>query len=113
MLGRTTLAAAEGRQLVARLKESLWEPGGQSPACFNPRHAIRAALGGRTVELVICFECVKTRVFLDGIEDREWMPHGREPEPFFNAALKAAGVPLAPTAEEQMEAIRRMLERQK
>jgi hypothetical protein len=25
--------------------------------CFNPRHAIRATHDGKTVELVICFEC--------------------------------------------------------
>jgi hypothetical protein len=95
VLGRTTVKGKQGRDLVSAFKESLWEEGGMSPACFNPRHGIRARLGGKTVDLLICFECVKTKVFVDGIDDRRYLPHGRAPESGFDAVLKAANVPLA------------------
>jgi hypothetical protein len=31
--------------------------GGVPPACFKPRHGIRASLGGKAVDLLICFDC--------------------------------------------------------
>jgi hypothetical protein len=36
----------------------------QSAACFNPRHDIRATHEGKTVDLVICYECFSLQVFL-------------------------------------------------
>src|SRR5206468_2924 len=99
ILGRMTVKGAESQRLVATLKESLWEEGGKSPSCFNPRHGIRATLRGKTVDLVICFECVKTKVFIDGIEETGYLPHGRAPETVFDGVLRTASVPLARDVE--------------
>ncbi|MBL8859946.1 MAG: hypothetical protein JNL28_15670 [Planctomycetes bacterium] len=43
------------------------ESDGRAAACFNPRHGIRAVYEGRTLELVICFECLSMQVFGDAL----------------------------------------------
>lgn len=57
ILGTTRISDSATRdQLIKGLFGSL-QPEGPRSACFNPRHAIRAMRGGKTVDVVICFEC--------------------------------------------------------
>ncbi len=37
--------------------------------CFEPRHAIRATIKNRQLDLVICFECVEVQAWLDGDQE--------------------------------------------
>ncbi|MBN9122709.1 MAG: hypothetical protein J0I06_26790 [Planctomycetes bacterium] len=40
--------------------------GDKGARCFVPRHGVRAVHGGKTYDLVICFECGWVYVFVDG-----------------------------------------------
>jgi hypothetical protein len=39
---------------------------GIAAGCFNPRHGLRLKGGGKSVDLVICFECLQVEVFVNG-----------------------------------------------
>ena len=67
--------------------------------CFNPRHGIRATAGGKTVELVICYECLSMKVYVDGKAKRAVLTTS-SPAIVFNQALKDAKVPLPKQAKE-------------
>ena len=67
--------------------------------CFEPRHGIRLARVGETTDLVICFECLEIHMYSeDGTRSVFLMT--RSPAAVFNQALRDAGLPIAPGAEE-------------
>lgn len=79
--------------LVKSLVQGMSEAKGIPPACFNPRHGIRAAQGGEKVDLLICFECSALYEFAKTTN------YGRtsySPAKVFNEALKRANLPIAP-----------------
>jgi hypothetical protein len=94
VLGKTTISDPTKRsELLARLDAGIADQG-KGAKCFDPRHAIRATYAGKTVDLVICFECGWVYVYLDGKEvKQEEVNSGIQPT--FDEALTAAGVPLA------------------
>lgn len=54
---KVKVAKGEDREaLVEALNKGL-VPDGPVAGCFNPRHGIKASHEGKTVTLVICFEC--------------------------------------------------------
>src|SRR3954464_14153657 len=54
VLGSTTITGGEERkEVLDALKQSL-EGKGDPGNCFDPRHAIRAAYEGHTVEILVC-----------------------------------------------------------
>ena len=62
--------------------------------CFNPRHGIRATHDGKTVELVICFECSSFDIYSGSegsVEKTKHLLVGKSPEATFNKVLKDAG----------------------
>ena len=63
-------------------------------ACFIPRHGIRMTSGRDTVDLVICFECLSVNVYVNDKREKGFLTT-RDPQPTFDAVLKAAGVKLA------------------
>jgi len=82
------------RALVVGVEESL----SIVVACFNPRHGIRVGSGNRTTDFVICFECLRVRVYVDG-KEIESFPTSGSPEKEFDEVLLDAAVPLAPKWE--------------
>jgi hypothetical protein len=82
-------------EVVAALKRGIAENEGWVADCFDPRHGIRAARGGESVELVVCFECAQVYIYPDGKWGGSVLVTG-SPEPVFDRILSAAGVPLAP-----------------
>ena len=70
----------------------------QSAACFNPRHGIRATHDGKTVDLVICFECFSLQVFLG--DTKAGALTTDSPPPTFDRVLRKAKVPLPPKTGE-------------
>jgi hypothetical protein len=62
--------------------------------CFIPRHGIRATHDGKTVELVICFEC--SQLWVHQGDAKDWMTIGKEPQSVFDKLLTEAGIELAP-----------------
>lgn len=99
ILGKT---AVMNKDVKSRLLESLVkgikESKNRAALCFDPRHGIRAAHAGRTLDLVICFECGHVYIYLDGAQ-QESLTTTRSPEPIFDQVLKDAKVPLAPKAK--------------
>jgi hypothetical protein len=65
------------------------------PDCFNPRHGIRATYQGKTVDLVLCFECDQIMVY-EGESNVAQVFTDGSPQRVFDKVLKDAGVPLAP-----------------
>jgi hypothetical protein len=92
VLGKTTLSGDEKRAIVKALQKGIAASDGSAAACFNPRHGIRATHDGKTVELVICFECLSIDGWTDGT--RFSVLTDRGPEATFNEALKDKGVEL-------------------
>lgn len=90
------------RRLTVALNRGLAENGGwfgprRSGLCFRPRHGIRAVRGGRTIDLLICFECYQVRV-LDG-PDRtvgRTLPVSGTPRGVFDEVYGALGLSIAP-----------------
>jgi len=94
VLGKTTVKEAEARKkLLSALEKNIAE-GKRGAKCFDPRHAIRATLDGKAVDLLICFECGWVYVYHDGKQlARLEMDTAGQPD--FDKVLRDAGVPLA------------------
>jgi hypothetical protein len=52
----------ERAELLGALYKGISDSDGMVAMCFNPRHGIRATVGGETVDLVICFECLSIEI---------------------------------------------------
>lgn len=102
VLGRTVLREEKDRQkVVAAVKKGIGDSGFYV-GCFNPRHGIRATRNGKTVDLVICFQCLNTRVYEGKVQSG--VPTVRVAEPVLDKFLRDAGVKLAPMAEDEIDA---------
>jgi hypothetical protein len=67
VLGKVSLKEASIRaRLISALSRGIDENKGLYAACFDPHHGIRAVRKGRILDLVICFECLKIKVYLTG-----------------------------------------------
>ena len=98
VLGKTEVKDAPTRKkVVAALYKGVADSDGTVAACFNPRHGIRATHDGKTVELVICYECLSMQCFLG--ETRSGALTTRSPQKTFDQVLTAAKVPLPPKSE--------------
>lgn len=63
--------------------------------CFEPRHAIHAVLGEKTVDLVICFRCQQFNVYVNSSTTSKTYAISKAPEPIFDKVLIDAGIPKA------------------
>jgi hypothetical protein len=81
-------------QLISALKKATAAGDGEAAACFHPRHGIRTVHDGRSVDLVICFECSSTRILVDGKPAGSFQLTASA-QPVFDGALRTAGVTLA------------------
>lgn len=90
VLGQVEVADAGTRaRLVTALKRGVEEHRGEMMRCFIPRHAVRATHGGKTTDIVICFECYNARVYVDGRQLPGFLV-AQSPEPVFTRALAGA-----------------------
>src|SRR5689334_24990229 len=65
---RRVEAKGQRQEAAAFLGKALhWNPARRA-SCFNPRHGLRAVSGKRTLDFVICFECLGVAVFEGGKE---------------------------------------------
>ena len=93
VLGRVEIPKGPQRDhLVQALHEALASAGYGLAYCFDPRHAIRASVGAKTIDLLICFECYKISVRLP---ESSFVSISESAQPAFDAALKRARIPLA------------------
>jgi hypothetical protein len=99
VLGKTEVKeAAVRKRLSDALRLGAEDNFGMAAGCFIPRHGIRLKDGARTVDLVICFQCLSAQVFVNGERKEGFLTTG-EPQKAFDAVLKAAGVKLPKPAE--------------
>jgi hypothetical protein len=96
VLGKTTIGDQAMRQvLISALNRSIAKSLGGGMHCFNPRHAIHAVHGRKSIDVLICFECGYLAIQIDA--DRLPMETiARGEQPVFDGMLTAANVPLAP-----------------
>jgi hypothetical protein len=98
VLGSTRITDASARQkLVAAFYRGATAKT-EAARCFNPRHGIRATGEGRTVDLLICFECGQVRAYVAG-EMTASFRIARSPQPLLDQILRDAGVPLPSPAQ--------------
>jgi hypothetical protein len=65
--GRKLLKDKQDRQkLVEAFEKGAKDNKGVSDRCFNPRHGLRVTHNKKTVEFLICFECLQVQVYVDG-----------------------------------------------
>jgi hypothetical protein len=93
VLGQTTLSGDEKKKIVQALLRGIASSDGSAAACFNPRHGITATYDGKTVELVICYECLSMSGWTDGEPFSTLTARGPEGE--FNRVLEAKGIKVA------------------
>jgi hypothetical protein len=94
VLGSTKVEKADVRkQLVAALKKAAAENDGVAAACFNPRHGIRVVQEDKTIDLVICFECYSTTVYVDDVRKDSFLLTDSA-KAAFDKVLQNAKVPL-------------------
>ena len=103
ILGKTMVKdAAVRKEIVTALDKGIAESDGNGAKCFDPRHGIRAQRDGKTVELVICFECMQVQGYLDKSEKSDvHFLVTKTPQDAFDKVLKAAGVKLAPKSDKK------------
>jgi hypothetical protein len=99
VLGRVSITDPElRRRVVTAVKRDLDDDSDSTGhLCFQPRHVLRVVKSGRTIDLVICFQCNRYRAYVDGKQTRaEDLPVGKSSQELLNKILTDAGVPLAP-----------------
>jgi hypothetical protein len=90
VLGRTVVKDEETRKKVlAAFQKSIEESEGLRAACFKPRHGLRLHHQGKTLDLVICFECFQVHVD----EGNEGFLITASAQPVMDKVLVDAGVP--------------------
>lgn len=99
---RTVEDAGLRRRLSRELNLGLsqnghWWTGSTVAMCFNPRHGIRATHEGRTVDVLICFECYQVKIF-DSAKEGERLSEltSRSPAAAFNEIFEGLGLSIAP-----------------
>ena len=97
VLGQTTLSGDEKKAILEALHKGIADSDGSVAACFNPRHGIKATHDGKTVELVICYECSSISGWNDGTRFSVLTADGPAKE--FNRVLEAKGVALPKASE--------------
>ena len=61
-------------------------------ACFEPRHGIRATQKGKTIDLVICFECLQIYLYNGSSDSVKEFLVTDLPQSVFDKVLKDAGI---------------------
>ena len=94
VLGKTTVKKGDQKTVSAAVKAAV-EEGVPGARCFIPRHGIRVAHGGKTYDLVICFECHWVYVFTDDSDKPTVLTISEAPQKAINKILTGAKIPLA------------------
>lgn len=101
VLGKLDIKSNADRQaLLTAVSKGIAESDEKPMKCFNPRHGIRITRGSKTVDYLICFECLKLDAYVN--DDLAWQKRTtKSPAVELNKHLLGAGVPLAETPEER------------
>lgn len=98
VLGKTTVKGEDAAKVAASVKKGV-EEGGRGARCFIPRHGIRATYDGKTVELVICFECSWIHVYAGDANKPQVLTISGSPHKPLDKILTDAKIKLAKPAK--------------
>jgi hypothetical protein len=68
IIRKTTVKSAAVRKELLRELDKLIVQGRGASRCFRPRHAIRASHDGKTVDLLLCFECGGIEAYVNDVK---------------------------------------------
>lgn len=95
VLGKVEIEdVAKRKELMSALRKGIADNDGAAAKCFWPRHAIRAVENGKTIDYVVCFECLQIHIFQEETMTSELTTS--EPRSIFNKTLEAADIPVIP-----------------
>ncbi|MDI1444101.1 hypothetical protein [Polyangium sp. 6x1] len=89
VLAKGDVADPKTRERIVDIVNAGVRKGGTLAKCFNPRHGVHAVRGGRSVDLVICYECSALEVVEDG--QTKTLPTG-DVQADLDETFRAAGV---------------------
>ena len=94
ILGHTEITdRSEQRALLRALAGGVREKKDHIVAmCFNPRHALHIEQSGRSIDLVICFECLQVQAY--GFPQEGFLTSA-SPQATFDTSLRRHHLPLA------------------
>ena len=97
VLGSARIGDAKTRSmLITTLASDIFTGKESSMKCFQPRHAIRAVQRGRSVTILICFQCKTIHVYFGSInKPTKSVLVNDAPEGEFDRVLRMADVRLA------------------
>jgi hypothetical protein len=97
VLGKVEITDPEQRRaVISAVKDAVRNNTEKPSTCFIPRHAIRAAKSGETVDLVICFQCRNYEGYRNGQRDGGTVGISSSAQELLNKTLTDVGVPLSP-----------------
>jgi hypothetical protein len=99
VLGKRTLKKDD--EAATKLKAALYtaiEKSGKPARCFIPHHGIRAVVGDKTLDMVICFTCHYLDIYVNGEKLGPRLVIDPGPFTAFDQALTEAQVPLGKRA---------------
>jgi hypothetical protein len=80
----------EVERLMTSLQKSIREAPEEAYECFEPRHALRARIGKKNVEIVLCFQCLQGIIRVD--KDVTQFPVTAEAEKVFDDIFALHGL---------------------
>ena len=98
VLGKTEIKDADTRKKVRAALDKGIAQGIGAAGCFKPRHGIRATAKDKSVDLVICFECMTIMVMVGDKAQAVWT--SAAPQKTLNKILRDAKVPLPKQKDE-------------
>jgi hypothetical protein len=98
VLGQVKITDPEKRRgIIAAIKRDMHDGFPNQAKCFYPRHLLRIVKDGKSVDLVICFQCHNYEVYRDGvIRSRPTPSIGEGSKLLLNQIFVDGGVPLEP-----------------
>jgi hypothetical protein len=102
VLGKAEITDPEQRRQVISAVQKAIHNGPDRPfVCFVPRHVLHISKQGETLNVAICFECLRYRVYpADSDQPKAVGTISRDAQPLLDGILTDAGVPLAPKTGE-------------
>src|SRR5262245_49018124 len=84
------------KELVASIQKAVADSSAtEKRMCFYPHHGLRAVGSGKTVEMVICFQCRQIKVYVDK-EALDTVVTTRDPEDILDKLLEGKKAPVPP-----------------
>jgi hypothetical protein len=99
VLGKTGITSPKDRSaILAAIKKGIAKSDREEYKCFWPRHGVRLMQSGKTIEYLICFQCLQLDEFLDG--RRSHKTTADTSAKLLDEQLRSAGVPRQKPGEE-------------